>query len=139
IWIMVFEAGKPDQVNVMLDFFGNPLPWETGNPETKGDIVHNGLPGQQSEMLEDDGDALTRRADRLTIDQNFSRPRRQQPADAAEQRCLAAAGRTDDAKHLIAAYVQLNVAKGDDCSFEEKLAGVIHNDLRAIGHRKALL
>src|SRR6266850_5590280 len=90
IRIMVFEAGKPDQVDVVLHFFGDPLPWEAGDPESEGDIVHNGLPGQQSEMLEDDGDALTRRANRLTIDQDFSRARRQQPADAAEQRCLAA-------------------------------------------------
>jgi hypothetical protein len=88
--------------------------------------------------VEDDRNART---GELTIRPSIrlARSRREQPADAAEQRCLAAAGRTDDAENLVASYVQLNVAKGDDCSFEEKLAGVINDDLSAISHRKALL
>ena len=77
--------------------------------------------------------------DDLAVDQDLPGARREQPADAAKQRCLAAAGWTDDTEYLIASYVQLNVAKGDDCSFEEKLAGVINDDLSAISHRKALL
>jgi hypothetical protein len=90
-------------------------------------------------MLKDDRNARTRRIDDLAVDQDLTGARHKQPADAAEQSCLTAAGRTDDAENLIASYVQLNIAKSDDCSFEEKLAGVINNDLNAISHRKALL
>ena len=88
-------------------------------------------------MLKDDRNAWTGRTDDLAVDQDLARAWREQPADTAEQRCLAAAGRTDYAENLIASYVQLNVAKGDDCSFEEKLAGAINDDLGAISHRKA--
>lgn len=90
-------------------------------------------------MLKNDRNARTGRTDDPAIDQDLPGARREQPADAAEQRCLATAGRTDDAENLVASYVQLNVAKGDDCSFEEKLAGMINDDLGAISHRKALL
>jgi hypothetical protein len=90
-------------------------------------------------MLKDDRDARTRGVDDLAVDQNLTGTRREQSANAAEQRRFAAAGRTDNAEYLIASYFQLNVAKGDDRSFEEKLAGVINDDLNAISHGKALL
>src|SRR4029434_2581539 len=90
-------------------------------------------------MLKDDRNARTGRIDDLTVDQDLTGAGREQPTDAAEQRCLAADGRTDDAKTLVSAYIQFNVAKSDDCSFEEKLAGVINDDLSAMSHRKALL
>src|SRR4029434_3448805 len=91
------------------------------------------------ELWKHDRTAGGGRIDDVTVDQDLTGAGREQPADAAEQRCLAAAGRTDDAKNLVAAYIQFNVAKSDDCSFEEKLAGVINDDLGAIRHRKALL
>src|SRR5215471_1963066 len=89
-------------------------------------------------MLKDDRDARTGRTDGLPVDQDLPGARCEQPTDAAEQGCLTAAGRTDDAENLIAFYIQFNVAKGDDCSFEEKLAGVINDDLGAVSHRKGV-
>src|SRR5215467_824438 len=74
-------------------------------------------------MLKDDRDARTGRTDGLPVDQDLPGARCEQPTDAAE---------------LIAFYVQFNVAKGDDCSFEEKLAGVINDDLGAVSHRKGV-
>ena len=90
-------------------------------------------------MLKDNCDALSRRIDDLAIDQDVPGGWRQESTDAPEQSSLAATGGADNAEDLVASYVQLNVAKGDDCSFEEKLAGVINDDLSAISHRKALL
>src|SRR5919109_1411258 len=86
-------------------------------------------------MLENDRDAFTRRIDRLAIDQHSSGARRKQPADAAQQRRLAAARWTDDAENLVPFYFQFDVAKGDDCSLKEELAGVINHDLSVVGHR----
>ena len=89
-------------------------------------------------MLKDDRDARPGRTDRLPGDQDLPGARCEQPTDAAEQGCLTADGRTDNAENLIAFYIQFNVAKGDDCSFEEKLAGVINDDLGAVSHRKGV-
>src|SRR5262249_3032143 len=87
-------------------------------------------------MLKDDRDAGTGRTDGLPVDQNLPGARCEQPTDAAEQGCLTAARWTNDTKYFVAAYTYFNVAKGDDCSFEEKLAGVINDDLGAVSHRK---
>ena len=90
-------------------------------------------------MLKNDSDAFTRRADRLTINQHLPGARREQSSDASEQCCFATARWTDDAQNLVASYIQLDIAEGDDCSFEEKLTGVVNHNLGAVGHREGVI
>ena len=73
---MVLESGKADQLDVVIRPFGDPFARKAGDLESKGDVVHNGFPGQQSEVLENNRDAGARRADRLAIDQDLPRTRR---------------------------------------------------------------
>src|SRR5262245_33084810 len=89
-------------------------------------------------MLKDDRNARTGRINNLAVDQDSPGARCEQSTNAAEQRGLAAAGRPDDAENFVTAHIQFNVAKSDDCSFEEKLAGVINDDLSAVSHRKGV-
>src|SRR5207248_3673310 len=70
IRIMVLESGKADQLDVVVHSFDDPFARKAGDLESKGDVVHNGFPGQQSEVLENNRDAGARRADRLTIDRS---------------------------------------------------------------------
>ena len=90
-------------------------------------------------MLEDDGDACSGAINRLTVDQDSSRARRQEPADATQQSRLAAAGGTDDAQDLVPSDVEIDIAKSDDGTFEEEFAGVVDDDFCAVGHRKVLV
>jgi hypothetical protein len=74
----------------------------------------------------------------LPVDQNFAGTRRQQAADTAQQRRLAATGRPYDAKNFFASYFQIDIAEGNDRSFEEKFTGVIDDDLYAVRHKQKL-
>ena len=85
-------------------------------------------------MLEDDGDALSRTIHRLAVDQNLSGTRRQETADAAQERRFTATGGTDNAENFPVSYLQINITERDHRSFEEKLAGVINDDLGANSH-----
>ena len=85
-------------------------------------------------MLENDSDAGSGRIDGLPVDQHVSGARREKTTDAAQQSCLAAARWTDYAENLSVADLQINIAKGDNRSFEEKLTRVIHHNLGAVSH-----
>src|SRR5919106_4161436 len=85
-------------------------------------------------MLKDNCDALSRRIDNLAIDKNVPGAWRQESTDASEQSRLAATRGADNAEDLVASHRQLDVAKGDDRSFEEEFAGVVNYDFVAIGH-----
>ena len=85
-------------------------------------------------MLENDSDTGSGRIDGLPVDQHVSGARREETPDTAQQSCLAAAGRTDYAENLSVADLQIDIAKGDNRPFEEKLARVIDHNLGAVSH-----
>lgn len=136
IGIMVLEAGQSDQADVAIEPLGNHGGRRAGDLQAESDVVENGFPGQQAKMLKDDGDAFAGAMHGLTVDQNLTGAWRQKTADAAQQRCLATTRRTDDTENFLASNLEINVAKGDDRAFKKQLAGVIHDDLGSVRHRK---
>ena len=88
-------------------------------------------------MLEDDSDARTRRMDSSHRRSGLSRNWAPEAPDATQQSRFTATGRTDDAEHFAASYIQFDIAESNDCSFEERVAGVIDDILvpSAIGRR----
>ena len=85
-------------------------------------------------MLENDSDAGSGRINGLPVDQHVSGTRREETTDTAQQSCLAATRRTDYAENLSVADLQINIAEGDNRSFEEKLTRVIDDNLGAVSH-----
>ena len=69
-------------------------------------------------MLEHHGDAGDRLGHALLADQHLAGVERQQAVDAAQKRCLAAAGRADDGDDLAFADVEVDVAE----NFERAVA-----------------
>src|SRR6266545_3706730 len=120
---MVFKTSQDDQPDVMIEALSDQVPGRAS------DLVDNGFPRKQAKMLENDSDAEGWRSDFLPVDQHLSGARREKATDAAQQSRLTAAGRTDYAEHLPVADLQIDIAKGDNRSFEEKLARVIDHDL----------
>src|SRR5262249_54573628 len=94
------------------------------------------FPGEQAEVLKDDGDASTRLLDGLAVDADSAATQGDQAGDAAQQRRLAAAGRADDAERLVLADREIEVAEGDDGAFLEELARLLDDDFaRGTAHR----
>src|SRR5262245_51066846 len=75
--IVIFETGESNESDIMLETLGKHAGRRAGNPESEADIAEYRFPGQQTEMLKDDGDALPRTVHHLSVDQNTPRTRRQ--------------------------------------------------------------
>ena len=104
---MSLEAAEANQIKIMLDRLLDFSARDPGHGEAEGGVVVNGLPRQESEVLEHHGNAVGRPArDWLTVDIEASAAQLGKPGDAAQQRGLAAAGGADDAKNFVALHLQ---------------------------------
>ena len=68
--------------------------------ERQGNVLGGGAPGQQREILENEGDRVEALRRDGAGERDAAAGRREEPAEDSEQRALAASGRADDGEHL---------------------------------------
>src|ERR1019366_4321557 len=69
--------------------------------EAVGNVAGDGAPGKERVALEDDAALRPGAGDRVVVEQDLARARREKTADQVEQRALAAAARADDGDELV--------------------------------------
>ena len=94
--------------------------------EPVADVVLHCHPGEQPEVLEDEGDARMRLGDDLVADPDLTLGERDEPVDTAQQRRLAATGGSDQAQGLLVAHVEVEPLEGHDLA--ERLGRVLDRD-----------
>jgi hypothetical protein len=99
--------------------------------EAQGDVVDDGLPGQQGIFLEHHAAIGPGAGDGSTVEGEGARARLEEPRDRRDQGRLSAAGRSDHAQELLAQDVERQAI---DCSVDTALALVLqaqvaHGDL----------
>src|SRR5262249_39392045 len=90
------EALQADELDVVRHLLADLVFRGARHPQAVGDVLVHGLPREEAEHLEDDGDPLRRRRDRHAVDPGDPLHGPEQPVDVAQERRLAAARRADD-------------------------------------------
>src|SRR6185437_15598350 len=101
VGVMVFKSRKPDKVEVMRYAFLDMRGRRALHCEPESGVVVDCFPGKQAEMLEHHRDAFGRARDWVAVDREGAVADVGQASNAAQEGCLAATARTNNAKDFI--------------------------------------
>ena len=94
-----------------------------------GDVLIQSLPGEQAELLEDHRHIRRGACHPPAVDQHFAAVWRDQAVDDSKQGGLSAAGRPQDAEHLVLRNLEVKLFEGDDADVGESLRQVPDHNL----------
>src|SRR5262249_6698602 len=96
--------------------------WRACHGESERVGLIDGLPRHQCEMLEDNGDARRRPGDPLAEHPQLASAEIGETGDTAQEGCLTASTRPDNAEDLLTANVERELAERHHGAVKEQLA-----------------
>jgi hypothetical protein len=123
--VVIFEAGKPDQLDELLRPLFAFAIIESLTFQAEDHILKNCSPRHQAGILKNHSTVCSRSGYRLIVDHQLSAGRLEQPVGKIDEGSLAATARTDNRNKFTLVDLKVDVIKGEQPTSGTRLV-VLH-------------